>query len=211
MPSRVIDNPSEEDPMLSALKIADRRDWTVDDLATLPKDLRYELIDGRLVLPSATGIHQDICFTVVTALQIRCPRTLLAAFDLSLRVDRRNEPRPDVVVYARKEANVSPAPIESVVLAVEVISPDSNIRDLHTKPRLYAKAGIGSYWVIDPFHDAGVTLAEFRLGGDGQYELLSETNKVFTVDLPFRVELDLPAMTAVRQETLEMAGENDQN
>src|SRR4051812_18933884 len=37
----------------------DEREWTVDDLASLPEDLRYELIDGRLVLPSPTVIPGD--------------------------------------------------------------------------------------------------------------------------------------------------------
>jgi hypothetical protein len=40
------------------LNLPDRQDWTVDDLASLPEDLRYELIDGRLILPSPTAIHQ---------------------------------------------------------------------------------------------------------------------------------------------------------
>jgi Uma2 family endonuclease len=207
MSSKVIDDPSEEDPMTSVLGIADRQDWTVDDLANLPRDLRYELIDGRLVLPSATGMHQDICFAIVAALKINCPRGLIPAIDVSLRVDRRNEPRPDVAVYPRTQAKISPASIESVVLAVEVISPDSNIRDLHTKPRIYSRAGVPNYWVIDPFHDSGVTLAAFRLAGDRQYELLTETNKVFTTAVPFDVQIDLPALTAEWQETIDVPGD----
>jgi hypothetical protein len=31
--------------------LPDRREWTVDDLADLPPDLRYELINGRLIVP----------------------------------------------------------------------------------------------------------------------------------------------------------------
>jgi Uma2 family endonuclease len=189
--------------------LVDKQDWTVDDLASLPKDLRYELIDGRLILPSPTGIHQDICYEVIAALKVNCPRTLRPYSDLSLRVDRRNEPRPDVVVIERKYGNVSPAPIGSALLGVEVISPDSNIRDLHTKPKVYAKAGLPSYWVIDPFHEDGVVLAEFRLDADGQYQLLTETAKIFSTDLPWPVTIDLPALTAQRQETLDLALEED--
>jgi hypothetical protein len=36
--------------MTAALNLPDRQDWTVDDLADLPKDLRYELVNGRLTL-----------------------------------------------------------------------------------------------------------------------------------------------------------------
>ena len=51
--------PCEEDPLTAALNLPDKQEWTVDDLASLPKDLRYELVDGRLILPSPTAIHQN--------------------------------------------------------------------------------------------------------------------------------------------------------
>jgi Uma2 family endonuclease len=187
---------------LSLSELQDKQDWTVDDLASLPKDLRYELIDGRLVLPSPTGIHQHIGVEVLLALRAHCPPELMPVVDLSLKVDFRNEPRPDVVVISRKMANVSPVPIEAAVLAVEVISPDSTVRDLHTKPKVLAAAGLPSYWVIDPFHDAGVVLVEFRLGDDGQYALLTETEKAFATEVPYPVRIDLPALTAWRREIL---------
>jgi Uma2 family endonuclease len=199
--------------MIAALHLpdglVDKQEWTVDDLASLPKDLRYELIDGRLILPSPTDIHNQIGLEVILALRVNCPRTLSATYEMSLKVNPRNEPRPDVVVFERKYGAVSPVPVSAALLAVEIISPDSNVRDLHTKPKVYAKAGLPSYWVIDPFHDAGIVLAEFRLGDAGQYELLTETAKVFTTDVPFPVTVDLPALTAMRQETLDLANEGE--
>jgi Uma2 family endonuclease len=194
--------------MTAALHPPDRSEWTVDDLASLPRDLLFELIDGRLILPSPTGIHQEIGIDIVVALRVNCPRSLMTVTDLSLRVDPRNEPRPDVVVLARKNGAVSPAPIESAVLVVEIISPDSNIRDLHTKPKIYASAGVPNYWVIDPFHDNGILLAEFRLGDNGQYSLLTETNELFTTDQPFPVTIDLAELTALRQDTIDQALED---
>lgn len=186
-------------------RLDEKHDWTVDDLASLPRDLRYELIDGRLIVPSPTGIHQDIGVEVMLALRAHCPAEFMPVVDVSLRVNHRNEPRPDVVVIDRRHVNVSPVPIEAVLLAVEVISPDSTIRDLHTKPKVFARAGLPSYWVVDPFHNAGVVLAEFRLADDGQYELLTETEKVFTTEVPYPVTIDLPALTARRQEILDFA------
>jgi hypothetical protein len=59
--------------MTAALKLPslldEKQDWTVDDLASLPKDLRYELIDGRLILPSPTYFHQEICYQLATMLR----------------------------------------------------------------------------------------------------------------------------------------------
>ena len=101
--------------MTAALKLPslldEKQDWTVDDLASLPQDLRYELIDGRLILPSPTGVHQDICLELALMLRPDCPPGYRPIVDLSLEVNRRNEPRPDVVVLRKRFATRSPAPI----------------------------------------------------------------------------------------------------
>ena len=190
--------------MTAALKLPslldEKQDWTVDDLASLPKDLRYELIDGRLIVsPSPTPLHQDLAVRLLLALEATCPPDLMVATDCSLRIDARREPRPDVVVIDRKSVNVSPVPVEAAVLAIEVVSPDSTIRDLHSKPQMLATAGLPHYWVLDPFHTEGIVLAVFRLGENGQYSLLTETGQVFSTDVPFPVTIDLPALDARRR------------
>ncbi|MBU2662174.1 Uma2 family endonuclease [Actinoplanes bogorensis] len=178
----------------------EKQDWTVDDLASLPKDLRYELIDGRLVVsPSPTPIHQDLAVRLLLMLEAGCPPELMVVTDLSVRIDASREPRPDVVVIDRKLVSVSPVPVEAAVLAIEVISPDSTIRDLHSKPRMLAKAGLPHYWVLDPFHSDGIVLAVFRLGPDEQYSLVTETHQAFTTDVPFPVTVDLPALNDRRR------------
>jgi len=190
--------------MTAALKLPslldEKQDWTVDDLASLPKDLRYELIDGRLILPSPTMFHQDVCFQLATMLRPNCPPGYRPVIDISLEVDRRNEPRPDVVVGRIADGMRSPAPIEGALLVVEVVSPSSHFRDMHAKVKLFAKAGVGSYWVVDPTFDGGVVLTEFRIGEDGSYETVTSTNKVFTTDVPYPIAIDVPALTELRAE-----------
>lgn len=76
--------------MTAALRLPDlqaKQDWTVDDLASLPEGLRYELIDGRLLLPSPTVAHQDICVEILLALRLHCPPDLKPVLDLSLKVN----------------------------------------------------------------------------------------------------------------------------
>jgi Uma2 family endonuclease len=184
--------------------LRDKQDWTVDDLANLPKDLRYELIDGRLILPSPTGFHQDICVEISIMLRPNCPPGYRPLVDLSLSIDGRNEPRPDVVVLRKGLAMRSPAPVEGSILAVEVISPSSQFRDMHAKTKMYAAAGMESYWVVDPAAVEGVVLTEFRLGEGGGYEVVTSTEKVFTTDVPYPVTIDLPALTAMRDEYREL-------
>ncbi|GGM36749.1 hypothetical protein GCM10011608_21730 [Micromonospora sonchi] len=43
--------------------LPERSEWTVDDLGDLPKDLPYELINGRLIVPSPTALYQDLAAT----------------------------------------------------------------------------------------------------------------------------------------------------
>ncbi len=183
--------------MTAAPILPDRREWTVDDLAELPPDYRYELINGRLIVPSPTALHQDLMIDVAVALRSGCTPEYLVSVDLSLRVNHRNEPRPDVVVIRSERVNRSPVPVSDAILAVEIISPDSTFRDMYEKAHIYARAGVPTYWVIDPLHDK-FTLTEFLLGSNGEYEPGAHTSEVFTTDRPWSVTVDLPALTARR-------------
>ena len=129
-----------------------------------------------------------------------CPAGFRPVIDISLEVDRRNEPRPDVVVARIASGLRSPIPIEGALLVVEVVSPTSHFRDMHAKWRLFAKAGVRSYWVVDPTFDGGVVLTAFRMGEVGLYETVASTNKVFTTDVPYPIEIDVPALTELRAE-----------
>lgn len=183
---------------------SDRQEWTVDDLGQLPKDLPYELINGRLVLPSPTALHQELCVEIVLSLRVNCPPEFLATIGLSLQIDRRNEPRPDVVAIRREHANRSPVPVGNAILAVEVISPTSTVRDLHDKAKAYARAGIPTYWVVDPLTDR-VILTEYRLAPNGEYERAAHTGDLFVTERPWKVSVDLPALTSRRNDLLPSA------
>jgi hypothetical protein len=175
--------------MTAALDLPDKQEWTVDDLATLPKDLRYELIDGRLLLPSPTALHQDIGVRVLMALEVACPPDLMVVLDLSLKVDRRNEPRPDVLVIKPDHVNVTPLPVH----------------DMYAKTKIYAAAGVEHYCVIDPLFEDGMVLTHFRRGDSGEYELVTSTDGVFVTDVPYPVTVDLPELTQRRKAMLERA------
>jgi Uma2 family endonuclease len=197
--------------MTAALKLPslldEKQDWTVDDLASLPKDLRYELIDGRLILPSPTFFHQDLCIEIANMLRPGCPPGYRPIIDVSLEVDRRNEPRPDVVVGRVADGLRSPAPIGGALLLVEVVSPTSHFRDMHAKTRIFAGAGVGHYWVVDPTFEGGVMLTEFRIGDNGLYDMVTSTNKVFEADVPYPATIDLPALTELRDDYRRAQGE----
>jgi Uma2 family endonuclease len=177
--------------------LPERSEWTVDDLGDLPKDLPYELVNGRLIVPSPTAVHQDLCVELLLALRVNCPAEYLVSIDLSMRIDRRNEPRPDVVAIRREHADRSPVPVEDALLAVEVLSPTSTFRDLYDKAKVYAHAGVRTYWVVDPLHER-MTLTEYTLGPTGEYEVVTHTEDLFVTERPWKVSVDLPALTTRR-------------
>ena len=64
-----------------------------------------------------------------------------------------SEPEPDFAVVDRRKAARAPRHPTSALLVVEVAS-DSLARDLDVKARLYARAGVTEYWVVDVEHQA---------------------------------------------------------
>lgn len=88
---------------------------------------------------------------------------------------------------------------EGADLVMEVVSGDERgrERDLDTKRRDYAEAGIPVYWVVDPLRDRIIVLT-LR---DGRYERVGEFapgEEVFSVFLPgFRVPV-APALSPPR-------------
>ena len=191
--------------MIAALNLPDKRYWTVDDVASLPEDLHYELIDGRLVLtPSPLPIHQFLGVRILNALEAHCSEDVFVSVDQSVQIDSRNEPRPDVVLLREEGADRTPVLVADVLLAVEIISPDSSVRDRQDKLKLYAYAGIPAYWVIDPLGER-ITFTEFLLSEGGAYHESVQTDGLVTIDRPWEVTLDLPAWTRRRDRLREVA------
>lgn len=196
--------------MTAALQFADphllrRHDLTVDDLVELPEDLRYELINGRLLLsPMALPIHQFIQHRTVDAIEQRCPDAFLVNGEQAVLVDRNCELRPDVVLIRSDGASRSPVLAADVPLVVEIISRSSRRSDRDDKMKSYASAAIPSYWLIDPLA-ARVTFAQFLLSLDGNYHEQIRTDEVVTVREPWEITLDPPAWTRKRDFLLKVA------
>ncbi len=128
--------------------------YTVDDLCTLP-DLppHTELLDGSLVLASPQrDFHSTMIDLLVSGLRASAPRELKVRREMTVVLDRRNGPEPDVCAV-RAEAVTGPEltrfAAADVLLAVEVVSPDSEARDRDTKPQKYAAAGIPNFWLVE--------------------------------------------------------------
>lgn len=183
---------------LEDLGLADKADWTLDDVAKLPEDLRYELVDGKLApLPAPYPIHAWIARQTANALDVHAPGDAFISEETSVVVGVDSELRPDAVALRIDGADRTPVFAEDVLLVVEVVSRSSKISDRRFKPKRYAEAGIPLYWVIDPLGDA-VVLTEYVLGRDGSYRHGHARGGRLVLERPWPVSLDLDAWTARR-------------
>jgi Uma2 family endonuclease len=170
--------------------------WTIDDLDALPPDgVRRQLLDGVLVVTGARPVsHQRLVANLRKALSTTCPPDYAIAAGRWIRDGPRCAVIPDLVVItaeagARNAEWLAP---EEVVLAVEIVSPASLSIDRVLKPALYASAGIGGYWRIEPTENYRVHA--YALGPRGVYAEAGEFDDVLRSDQPWPLDVDLNAV-----------------
>ena len=130
---------------------------TYDDFVNFPDDgLRHELIDGEhYVTPAPNGPHQRLVGRMFAALHAYFAtggggEAFLSPFDVVL--SNHDVVEPDLLVLLSDQGdilthqNVRGAP----ALVVEVLSPGTRKRDRTIKHRLYDRAGVREYWLVDP-------------------------------------------------------------
>lgn len=129
--------------------------WTVDDLDRLPPDApRFELIDGALIMMSPqTDFHSVVMRRLANAMEDAIPDesdNLRVVTEMTVRLGRRQGPEPDILLVDAplddKRTNYLPG---EVVLAIEIVSDESEERDRETKPTKYAEAGIRHFWRVE--------------------------------------------------------------
>lgn len=127
--------------------------WFADDLDHLPQAPRHtELIDGALVfmMSPQRSFHGRVVRNLTAALESLLPDGMMVEDQMTVKLDRWNRPEPDVVVAsADYDADRTWFAVADVVLAIEVVSPESAHRDRTVKVRKYAEAGIPHYWIVE--------------------------------------------------------------
>lgn len=131
-----------------------RQGYTVDDLFDLP-DLppHTELIDASLVFVSPQRkFHSLTMYLLESGVRRTVPENMRVRREMPVVLSPSTAPEPDLcVVHAEADASHRQTRYEAadVVLAVEVVSPDSQERDRDTKPHKYARAGIPHFWRVE--------------------------------------------------------------
>ncbi|MFE7190714.1 Uma2 family endonuclease [Kitasatospora sp. NPDC057541] len=127
--------------------------WFADDLDHLPQAPRHtELIDGALVfmMSPQRSWHSRAVTGLTAILEELVPEGFLAEREMTIKLDARNRPEPDLVVATTDyDPDRTYFAAADVALVVEVVSPESAHRDRGVKLQKYAEAGIPHYWVIE--------------------------------------------------------------
>ena len=165
---------------MSVMELQIPADLSADDLEEFPDEgYRYELHEGNLVIMSpATAWHYRAGMRLVLYFD---RKGLYAGGEVGIKFGHRDVRTPDVTVF-HGPFNDSKAmfPPSDIAIAVEVVSPSSEIEDRVTKPWVYAHAGIPEFWRVERITDSDdATIHRFVLDqtpdGEPVYRLAGVT------------------------------------
>lgn len=161
-----------------------RRNATLEDFWAIPEEQRFhELIGGELIEKAApSGEHGDAQAGVVGAVRSPFqrgsgrggPGGWWIVTEVEVLLLETEMVRPDITGWRREHCPERPTGFPIKVRpdwVCEVISPDNANHDTVKKLRLYTRAGIPHYWLVDP-RDS--TLTVLRWSADGYITRLRE-------------------------------------
>ncbi|MFC0434491.1 Uma2 family endonuclease [Kutzneria buriramensis] len=164
--------------------------FTVDDLDAMPEHgRRHELIDGVLyVTPVPDSAHQQAVMKLLITLDRCCPDGMHVLLGpLAVRLSDDTELRPDAVVARDEDLTEKGLPV-APALAVEVLTPNTELLDRHTKKAACERAGTPSFWIVDP---AEPRLTVFELDDHRRYRTAADVkgDVAFDAERPFPVRV----------------------
>ena len=163
-----------------------------DDFLLFPDDdgLRHEIIDGEHYVTAAPNLgHQDLIgrlhLSIGAFVEDRQERGRVFLSPCDVVFSFHDIVEPDLIFVAPDqldiltEKNIQGTP----ALVVEVLSPSTRKRDREVKRRLYDRAGVREYWLVDP-ESRVVTV--HRRSADGTFPQVSRltTEGPDTLDTP---------------------------
>lgn len=151
---------------------------TIEELLALPDDgLRHELLDGvHVVTPAPRLLHQravvELCVHLRSALGDRQDAELFTS-PADIVLGPRTLVQPDVFVVRRTPGQRLErwADVGIPLLAIEILSETTAARDRGAKRRIYQRAGVPEYWIVD----LDARLVERWRPDDARPEILDET------------------------------------
>jgi Uma2 family endonuclease len=172
MPTAITETPSVPPPLEPPRKRWTREECVALEASGIWDQQHLELIEGELISKMGKNRPHTIVMVIMHAWLLRVFGEQFVEQETSIDVATEdnlvNEPEPDLIVLSKPSREIrdqNPQPSE-VRLLVEIA--DSTLRfDLTVKARLYARARVVEYWVVDI---PGRRVVVHRDPRDGQYQ-----------------------------------------
>jgi Uma2 family endonuclease len=170
--------------------------FAAEDLDRIPELPRHtELIDGSLVFVSPqANFHMMAISLLESVLRRLVPVDLRVRREMTVTLGKRQRPEPDLMLVrgegARNPTQTTYQPAD-VVLAVEVVSPDSEVRDRERKPQLYAAAGIRHFWRVENTGGRPTVYVYELDPATKAYSLTGIYHDLLKLTVPFDIDIDL--------------------
>jgi Uma2 family endonuclease len=118
-------------------------------LGVLDEDDPIELVAGRLIVAEPQNDpHARAIELVAEAMKTACGPGWRVRVQLPLALGRDSEPDPDIAVVFGSARDAPPGHPTTAALVIEVA--DASLRvDRGLKARVYARAGIDDYWIVN--------------------------------------------------------------
>lgn len=155
-----------------------------------------------------TTLTRNLCRSIAEVLAVECPPGYTVRPYPPDALDQADEVRPDIAVVPITDAGLSQQSRDTPPLVVDVVSKPLNFTSMVAKEKTYAHAGIPTCWIIDSGEES-LFLVERLLGQDGDYHYGEATSEIYTTDRPWKVTLDLPALSARHKAMREHANAAD--
>jgi Uma2 family endonuclease len=127
--------------------------YTTEDFYNLKDDNKYELSDGVIYAMSSPGrMHQEISFEIGGQIRnylMGKPCRGYADFNVQLFENQDKIYRPDLFIVCDKNKITDRAVIGAPDFIIEIYSESTSGVDMLEKRRMYEKAGVKEYWIID--------------------------------------------------------------
>lgn len=155
---------------------------TLEDLLALPGEGHgYEIVDGELIEKESSAEHGGSQADVAGVLRLRFgrrsggrwPGGWWFATEVLIDFGPGHHYRPDVVGWRREKVPARPTGTITALIPewiCEIVSPSNARHDTITKKRIYHRAQVGHYWLLDPVNE---TLSVLRWTPQGYSEVLS--------------------------------------
>ena len=119
------------------------------DVGILSEDDRVELLEGQIVLKSSQTDPHGHAVEVLTDLLVpQVKGRFRVRPQLPLTIGERSEPEPDLAIVPIPDPGTIAGNRRAALLVIEVAG-ESLRKDRLLKSRIYARAGVLEYWIVD--------------------------------------------------------------